>query len=173
MTWNALSGNGEKAVTAWPGMVCDISRLSLSYCFAQHFLQLRSYLKLSAYVGRERHQCPFAFHFPHAAQAEAIKPASRLDVPEHRFHDRFAAAVHFPARFGTQLALHAVLGRAVLRNPPARGRLGGLRVLVFPNGDVELNPADGFRGDVRFTKVASIGRQAARPTPGRLLNGGH
>src|SRR5713101_407191 len=115
MTWNTLKAGGEKAATAGPRMVPDISRFPLSYCLTQHSLQLRSDLKQSTYVVCERHQRPFAFHFPHATQAEAIKPTGRFDMSQHRLHDRFAATVHLPSRYGAQLALHALLERAVLR----------------------------------------------------------
>src|SRR5260370_30668460 len=173
MTRNTLKSDGEGAVTVRPSMVPDISRLPLSYCLAQHSLHLRSYLKQSTDVVRQRHQRPFGFHFPHATQSEAVKPAGGFNVSQHRFHDRFAATVPLPPDFGAQLALHALLDRTLVRNSPTRGRLESLRVLGFPDGDVEVDAPDRLGGDVRFTKVARIGRQAARPTPGRLFNRGH
>src|SRR5579872_2679024 len=160
MTWNRLREGGETAGAAGTEMVPGISCLPLCYCRSHQSLQLRSCLKQSTDVVRERHQRPFAFHFPHPAQSEPVKPAGRFDVAEHRLHDRLATTVHLPSGYGAQLALHALLARAVLGNPPARGRLRDLRVLVFPDGDVEVDAPDGLGGDIRFTEVARVGRQA-------------
>src|SRR2546427_11768993 len=96
MTWDTLKADGERAVTAGRSMVADNSRLPLSDCLTQHSLHLRSYAKQSTDVVRQCDQRPFGLHFPHTAQAEAVEPTRGFDVAQHRFHDRFAATVHFP-----------------------------------------------------------------------------
>src|SRR5205807_2642367 len=146
MARNTFKSDGESAVTVRPSMGPDISRLPLAYCLAQHSLHLRSYVKQSTDVVRQRHQRPFGFHFPQAPQSEAVKPAGGFDVAQHRFHDRFAATVHLPPGLGAQLALHAFLDRTLLRNPPTWGRFGRLRVLGFPDGDVEVDTPDWLGG---------------------------
>src|SRR5260370_12895698 len=109
MTRNTLKSDGEGGVTVRPSMVPDISRLPLSYCLAQHSLHLRSYLKQSTYVVRQRHQRPFGFHFPHATQSEEVEPAGDFIDAQHRFYEPFAPTVHLPPCFCEQHPLLPLL----------------------------------------------------------------
>ena len=91
-------------------------------------------------VMRGAHQRPFLPHLGPSASEELPEASGVFDLSEHRLHDHFAPAVHFPSSHRSKCARHPLPKRQPLGRPPARCRQKALPVLLPARGDIGLNP---------------------------------
>src|SRR3974377_1649142 len=123
----------------------------------------------------QAHQCPLTAYLGNAPQQKLPEPARLFDLSEDWLHDCLARRVHRLARFGLQLAPHAIHARGVLRERSFRA---GLLVLVMPQSfggdksfDAALRTLFAFqRFQVLLRSVPAIGEDFFRPLPALLFN---
>jgi len=88
------------------------------------------------------------------------EPARMFDLPEHRFDDGLAPAVHVLPRLGLQLASHTLRQRiAVFRQRAARHGADS-PVLQASRGNVEIHVGRRQRRQIRLRSNSTVG-----PTP--------
>ena len=121
-------------------------------------------------VVRRAHQRPFRLHLRQAPQQKGSEAARLLDLPDHRFDDRFAPGVDGRAGLREQLPSHPVDARGGRRQRAARTGARAFAMFLFARRDVGVDPGVRDRGQILVRAVAGVReqlRRACRPTAGR------
>src|ERR1019366_444313 len=112
-------------------------------------------------VGGSAHEFPFGPDIGQAAQAEASKSSSLLDLSEDWLDDRLPHLVSGSTSLGAQFAGHRLLGRGIFRWR-ASDWLDYFSVLEAPRGDMQIDTRYTFIGHIRLAEVARVGADLLR-----------